>query len=127
MVKGVEAWTARVCLAGLLLAVLAVTGEAAEFAPAAKAQNRVTLDFHAVEIDRPLQIIAGVSGLNMVVGREVRGRVTVYLKDVPWKQALESILRANGYGYVRQGNLIRIDKLDVLRKERESRLPGGEC
>ena len=111
----------------MLLLMLAVAAEASEFPAPTKAQARVTLDLHAVKIDHLIEVIGRASGLNMVVGNQVRGRVTVYLKDVPWQQALESILGANGYGYIRQGNVIRIDTLDVLRRERERRLARRDC
>lgn len=107
--------------------MLTVFAEAAEFVKTVNAPKRVTIDFHAVEIDRLLRIIEQVSGLNIVVGREVRGRVTVHLTDVPWRQALDSILRANGYGYVQEGNIIRIDTREILRKEREMRARRGPC
>jgi type IV pilus assembly protein PilQ len=80
-----------------------------------------------VEIGRVLQIIEQASGLNFVVSRDVRGPVTVRLTDVPWPQALDSILRANGYDYVRQGNIIRVDKAETLRREREIRLRRRDC
>lgn len=113
----------------LCILLLMVTGaaQASEFAAPTTPQARVTLDLHAVDIGRPIEIIGRASGLNMVVGSQVRGSVTAYLKDVPWPQALESILRANGYGYIRQGNIIRIDTLDVLRKERERQLARRGC
>lgn len=115
----------RTSLGVLLVLILAVCSEATEFASGGKTQQRLTLDFHEVEITRALEIIRRASGMNMVVGNDVRGRVTVYLKDVTWQQALDSILGVNGYGYIRQGNIIRIDKLDNLRKERELRLQRG--
>ena len=114
-------------MGALLLVMLAVTAEASEFASPAKDPTRVTMDLKGVEIGRVLQIIQQASGLNFVVGRDVRGQVTVRLTDVPWPQALESVLRANGFGCVRQGNIIRIDKAETLRKERELRLPPGQC
>lgn len=114
--------TLRMCVAGLLLLVAAGAAQASDFASPAEVEQRVTLDLRDVEIGRALEIVGRASGLNMVVGSGVHGRVTVYLKDVPWQQALDSVLRANGYGYVRQGNIIRIDKLDALRRERELRL-----
>ncbi|MEE9172581.1 MAG: secretin and TonB N-terminal domain-containing protein [candidate division NC10 bacterium] len=125
--RSMAVWGTRVFLGSLLLMTLAGFAEASEFASSVKAPRRVTMDFTAVELDRPLQIIGQISGLNMVVGRDVRGRVTVRLRDVPWEQALDSILRANGYGYIRQGNIIRIDKLDILRREREARFPPRQC
>ena len=101
--------------------------EASELVRAADPPIRVTIDFRAVEIGRVLRIIEQVSGLNIVVGREVRGRVTVHLTDVPWERALDSILRANGYGYVREGNIIRIDTREILWREREIRGRRGPC
>ncbi len=89
----------------MLLLLLAVAAEASEFPARTKAQARVTLELHAVEIEHLIAVIGRASGLNIVVGNPVQGRVTVYLKDVPWQQALEPILRANGYGYIRQGTL----------------------
>jgi type IV pilus assembly protein PilQ len=107
--------------------MLTGAAEASDIAAPTPLHARVTLDFHAVDISRLIEVIGQASGLNMVVGSQVRGSVTVYLKDVPWPVALESILRSNGYGYVRQGNIIRIDTLDVLRKERERRLAQRGC
>ncbi len=118
-------WVFRCSLVGLLSLVLTVGAEASDVPHGGTAQQRLTLDLHAVEIDRALEIIGRASGMNLVVGSNVRGRVTVYLKDVSWQEALDSILQVNGFGYVRQGNIIRIDKLDVLRKERELQLQGG--
>lgn len=111
----------------ILLLMLTGAAEASELAAPTTLHARVTLDFHAVDISRLIEVIGQASGLNMVVGSRVRGSVTVYLKDVPWPVALESILRSNGYGYVRQGNIIRIDTLDVLRKERERWLAQRGC
>jgi type II secretory pathway component HofQ len=89
--------------------------------------RRVTIDVQDAEIGRVLDIIARVSGLNMVVGREVRGRVTVRVREIPWPQALGSILRANGYDYVREENVIRVDTEETLRGERAARIPRRAC
>ncbi|HZX60572.1 MAG TPA: secretin and TonB N-terminal domain-containing protein [Candidatus Methylomirabilis sp.] len=124
LLRCVGAWSVRLCGAGLPLCILTTAAVASELGGPAK---RVTMDFAAIEIGRVLAIIEEVSGLNIVVGSEVRGRITVRLHDVPWPQALESILRANGYDYVRQGNVIRVDKAETLRKERDARRPRREC
>ena len=49
-----------------------------------------------------LRSFAEISGLNMVIDPRVTGTVDVALRDVPWDQALDIILRANGLGYTRR-------------------------
>jgi type IV pilus assembly protein PilQ len=41
------------------------------------------------------------------------------MRNVPWDQALDTILQAKGLGMVRQGNMIRVAPLAELEKERE--------
>ena len=59
------------------------------------------------------------AGLNVVFDPEVRGTVTVDLKDVPWDQALDVILRVNKMGKVLEGNILRIAPISVLTREDE--------
>ncbi len=79
-------------------------------APPAEAPpgRRLSMDFKDAEIDNILRIIAEVSGLNIVAGEDVKGKVTVRLINVPWEQALDVILKINNFGYVRDGNIIRV-------------------
>jgi type IV pilus assembly protein PilQ len=53
----------------------------------------------------------------MVVGEGVKSKVTMKLVSVPWDQALEMILKMNGLGKVRQGNILWIDSLANLAKQ----------
>ena len=82
---------------------------------------RLSMDFKDVDINNLLRIIAEVSEQNIVAGQDVRGKVTVRLVDVPWDVALDNILRINGFGFIREDNIIRIAKLDTIRKEQETR------
>lgn len=61
------------------------------------------------------------SGLSMVFDPDISGKVTAELNDVPWDQALDIFLRQNGLDMVREGNVIRIGKVDKLAKEAEDR------
>ena len=76
----------------------------------------ISLDFQDADLDNVLRLMADVSGLNIVVGDGVKGKVTVKLLNVPWDQALDLILRTHGLGQVREGNILRIDTLGNLSK-----------
>ncbi len=93
-------------------------GDAAKPAPKYTGEP-ISLDFKNADIQNVLRIIADVSGLNIVATEDVSGKVTIRLKNVPWDQALDVILQANGLDKERQGNVIRISSLDRLREERE--------
>ena len=54
------------------------------------------------------------NGLNIVIDPTIQGTVDVALRDVPWDQALDIILRANKLGYMVDGNIVRIVPLQVL-------------
>ena len=47
----------------------------------------------------------------MVIDPAVQGTVDVALRDVPWDQALDIILRANKLGYIVDGTIVRIAPL----------------
>ncbi len=59
------------------------------------------------------------AGLNVVFDPEVRGTVTVDLKDVPWDQALDVILKINKMGKSLEGNILRIAPINILTQEDE--------
>lgn len=79
--------------------------------------RRISLDFQQAEISNVLRLIAEVSGFNMVVGEGIKSKVTMKLVSVPWDQALDMILKMNGLGKIRQGNIIWIDSLANLAKQ----------
>ena len=92
-------------------------------AQAASPQQRprlISLDFKDADINNILRILAEFSGLNIVTSEDVKGKVTVKLQNVPWQQALDSVVRAAKLAYVQEGNIIRVDKLDNLTKEAEA-------
>jgi type IV pilus assembly protein PilQ len=83
--------------------------------------RRITLDFHDIEIRNLLRLIADVSKRNIVVADDVNGKVTVSLRNVPWDQALELILKSKGLGKEEMGNIIRIAKYEQIAKEQQAR------
>ncbi|MFY0676490.1 MAG: type IV pilus secretin PilQ [Neptuniibacter sp.] len=68
----------------------------------------IDLNFQNVELRSVLQIIAEVAELNLVVSDTVSGNITLRLKNVPWDQALDIILQANGLDKRTVGNVLMI-------------------
>jgi type IV pilus assembly protein PilQ len=83
--------------------------------------NPVSLDFQGADLRAVLRTFSEISGLNLVIDPTINGTVDVALRDVPWDQALDIILRANKLGYVVDGSIVRIAPLTVLAAEEEER------
>ena len=81
--------------------------------------NPVSLDFQGADLRAVLRTFAEISGLNIVIDPTVQGTVDVALRDVPWDQALDIILRANKLGYAVDGTIVRIAPLTVLKSEED--------
>lgn len=70
--------------------------------------ERLSLNFQDIEVRAVLQLIADFTGLNLVASDTVSGSVTLRLKNVPWDQALDIILRARGLGMRQDGNVMMV-------------------
>jgi type IV pilus secretin PilQ/predicted competence protein len=81
----------------------------------------VSLDFQGADLRAVLRTFAEISGLNIVIDPTIQGTVDVALRDVPWDQALDIILRANRLGYVVDGTVVRIAPLNTLSEEEGQR------
>jgi type IV pilus secretin PilQ/predicted competence protein len=81
----------------------------------------INLDFKDGDLQDIFRLFADISGLNVVVNPGVSGKVTLKLTEVPWDQALDLILKANGLGYTLEDNVIRIARLSDLQKEEQDR------
>jgi len=98
-------------------------GYALSGAPQARGYTgrRITLDLHDMEIRNLLRLIADVSKKNIVVADDVTGKVTVTLRNVPWDQALDLVLKAKGLGKEELGNVIRVAKFEKIAEEQKAR------
>ncbi|HEY3043426.1 MAG TPA: type IV pilus secretin PilQ, partial [Vicinamibacterales bacterium] len=83
--------------------------------------NPISLDFQGADLRAVLRSFAEISGLNIVIDPNVQGTVDVALRDVPWDQALDIILRANKLGYSVDGTIVRIAPLSTLANEEKER------
>ena len=81
----------------------------------------ISLDFQGADLRAVLRTFAEISGLNIVIDPSIQGQVDVALRDVPWDQALDIILRANKLGYSVDGTIVRVAPLAVLADEEAQR------
>jgi len=84
--------------------------------------QKVTFDFKDIDIANAIKLIAEMSDLNIIMGDDVKGTLSMRLIDVPWDQALDLILQARGLGKEQMGNVVRIAPLEVLATEHENKL-----
>ena len=76
--------------------------------------ERLTLNFQDIETRAVLQLLADVSGRNIVVSDTVQGNVTLRLQNVPWDQALDIVLAARGLDMRENGNVIIVAPADEI-------------
>ena len=82
--------------------------------------EKLSLDFQNIAVRTVLQIIADFTNFNLVVSDDVQGNITLRLKNVPWDQALEIILKAKGLAKRLQGNVLMVAPSAVMaEKERQ--------
>lgn len=78
----------------------------------------VTIDVQRASIQTVLRSMAEYSGKDIVASGDVDGKVTVRMREVPWKDALCLILRAHDLGFkVEENGVLRVGTLERLRKE----------
>src|SRR5438128_2368657 len=81
----------------------------------------ISLDFKDADVINLLRILAAESGRNIVIGDDVKGKMSIALRNVPWELALDTILSARGLEKVERGGVMRIVSTEQLTKEREAR------
>jgi type IV pilus assembly protein PilQ len=79
--------------------------------------KKISLDFQDADIIPIFRLLGDISGYNIVVHPEVKGKITLKLINVPWDQALEVVLRTFSLSRIVDGNIIRIVPTNIVAKE----------
>jgi type IV pilus assembly protein PilQ len=87
---------------------------------AEKGARLISLDFQDADIIAILRLLSDVSGYNIVVHPEVKGKITVKLMNVPWEQALDIILKTFSLEKIVDGNIIRIVTVKAYQDEQKA-------
>jgi type IV pilus assembly protein PilQ len=84
--------------------------------------EKLSLNFQNIEVRALLQVIADFTNFNIVTSDTVGGSVTLRLKDVPWDQALDIILRAKNLGMRKVGSVLMIAPRDEINAKEKQEL-----
>ncbi|KIN89829.1 type IV pilus secretin family protein [Thauera sp. SWB20] len=76
--------------------------------------EKLSLNFQNVDVRSVLQVIADFTDFNIITSDSVQGNLTLRLKDVPWDQAFDIILRARDLDMRKNGNVIWVAPRDEL-------------
>jgi type IV pilus assembly protein PilQ len=88
--------------------------------------ERLSLNFQDIEVRAVLQLIADFTGLNLVASDTVGGNLTLRLKNVPWDQALDIILKTKGLGMRQSGNVVLVAPAEEIAAREKLELEAEE-
>jgi type IV pilus assembly protein PilQ len=77
----------------------------------------ISLDFQDADIKSVLRLMAEYGNVSIVASDEVRGNITLSMKNVPWTKALDTILDVNSLTKREEGNVIIVTTIDRSRKD----------
>ena len=91
----------RICLSAFLFFFVS-------FAHAENVPQQLTFDFQTIQVSSALQLLADYRGLNLVLDENIRGSLSMRMKDVSWDEAIEYVTSLKGLLYTVEGNFLRV-------------------
>jgi len=89
--------------------------------------ERLSLNFQDIPVRAVLQLIADFTSLNVVVSDSVTGNLTLRLKNVPWDQALDIILKAKGLSKRESGNVMLVAPSEEIAAQEKIDLEASQA
>lgn len=84
---------------------------------------RLTFNFRDADIKVVIDMIARVSGANIIVSPDVKGQITLSINNVPWHDVLDAVVRTLNFTTVKEAfGIIRIIHPDELLKQMETKV-----
>jgi type IV pilus assembly protein PilQ len=83
----------------------------------AASSPRMVVDVQDADIKAVLRLLAEQGNVNIVSGDDVKGTITLSLKNVTWEQALETVMEIRGLGKKTEGNVITVMTMDKMETE----------
>lgn len=80
----------------------------------------ISLEMRGAEFSTLLRAFSEFANVNIVAGREVKGKVSVNLKEIPWREALSAVCNAHGYAVKEEHGVLRVGpRGSMLQEEME--------
>ena len=92
----------------------------ASAAPAAadpKGREVLSVDFPDEDIRTILSNVADLFEINVFLPETLKGKATIKLRNVTWRQVFDNLLKPVGYTYVEEGNIIKVVSNETLQQE----------
>ncbi len=89
-------------------------------------KRKISIDFQDANIKAVLRTFAVLGNTNIVSSENVKGNVTVYMKNVPWIQAFDSFLNVNGLVKKPMDNVISVMTVNEVKQQEDARKKGEE-
>ncbi len=77
----------------------------------------ISVDFKDADLKEVFRFFSDISGLNFVLDKTVGGKITIGLREVPWDQALDIVLKNESLGKTFENNVLRIAPVAKLSQE----------
>jgi type IV pilus assembly protein PilQ len=90
-------------------------------------KENINFDFQDQDIVPMFRLFADISGCNLFLHPDIKGRCTMKFIDVPWNQALDTILKTFSLSKAIEGNIIRIVPNKEMEKEAEAKKALGKA
>jgi hypothetical protein len=81
----------------------------------------VTLRLQDADLQQVLEVFSKISPFTIEIDPSVSGKVTVDLRDVPWDQALDLVLRVNNLGWEKEGDTLWVGSLSEISRSKRVR------
>jgi type IV pilus assembly protein PilQ len=81
----------------------------------------ITLDFQDADIKTVLRLMAEYGNTSIISGEDVKGKVTLTIKNTPWEQALDAILDTQGLAKKQMGDVLSVMTLERKKKDETDR------
>ena len=79
-----------------------------ENTPNAGSSDKISLDLKGVDINELFKVLSTKSGITIITSPEIKGRVTVFMDNLSFADALDVIITMQNLAYERKGNVVKV-------------------
>ncbi len=88
-----------------------------QVAAAGESSDEIVIEYIEADIQNVLRTLAAKAGVNLILGDEVTGKVTVHLEAVGYEEAMRLIAESKSYAYVKTKNVVKVKSKELLEAE----------